>query len=119
MRHDSPPAALSTPKIRGDSGAIVLVAVVATLYFAREILIPFAFALTLTFLLTPVVALLERLHTGRVVSVLTTGLISIAVAGGIAWVIANQLVDVVNQLPYYRENIRAKMDAFHIPATGQ
>ena len=120
MRHDSPPPALSTaPKIRSDSGAIVLIAAVATLYFAREILIPFAFALTLTFLLTPVVALLERLHTGRVVSVLTTGLISIAVAGGVAWVIANQLVDVVNQLPLYRENIRAKMDAFHIPATGQ
>jgi len=120
MRHDSPPAALSTPpKIRGDSGAIVLIAAIATLYFAREILIPFAFALTLTFLLTPAVALLQKLHTGRVVSVLTTGLISIAVAGGIAWVIANQLVDVVNQLPFYRENIRAKMDAFHIPSTGQ
>ena len=68
MRHDSPPAALSTPpKVRGDSGAIVLIVAVATLYFAREILIPFAFALTLTFLLTPAVILLQKLHTGRVV----------------------------------------------------
>src|SRR5271154_5084949 len=99
MRHDSPPAALSTaPKIRGDSGAIVLIVAVATLYFAREILIPLAFALTLTFLLAPVVAFLERLRAGRFVSVLTTVLVSMAVAGGIGWVIANQLVDVANQL---------------------
>jgi len=89
------------------------------LYFAREILIPFAFALILTFLLTPVVALLQRLHTGRVVSVLTMTLLSIAVLGGIGWLIADQLVDVANQLPLYRQNIHAKIEAFHIPVTGQ
>ena len=120
MKHDLPPAGLATrPKLRGDAGAIVLFGTIAALYFAREILIPFAFALTLTFLLTPVVALLQRLHTGRVVSVLTTVLVSIAVAGGIGWIIANQLVDVANQLPLYRQNIHAKIEAFHIPVTGQ
>jgi predicted PurR-regulated permease PerM len=100
-------------------GAIVLFVTIAALYFAREILIPFAFALTLTFLLAPVVASLERLRTGRVVAVLTTVLVSIAVTGGIGWIIANQLIDVVNQLPLYRQNIHAKIEAFHIPATGQ
>ena len=89
------------------------------LYFAREILIPFAFALTLTFLLTPAVTLLQRVHAGRVVSVLTTVLVSIAVAGGIGWIIASQLVDVANQLPLYRQNIQSKIAAFHVPATGQ
>jgi len=98
---------------------VVLIGAIATLYFAREILVPFAFALTLTFLLAPVVALLQRLHTGRVVAVLITALTSIAVAGGIAWVIANQLVDVANQLPLYRENIHAKIQAIHLPSTGQ
>ena len=124
MRHDPAPAGLAArstarPELRGAAGAIVLFGTVAALYFAREILIPFAFALTLTFLLTPVVALLQRLHTGRVVSVLTTLLVSIAVAGGIGWIIANQLVDVANQLPLYRQNIRAKIEAFHLPVTGQ
>jgi predicted PurR-regulated permease PerM len=118
IKHDLPPAGLATQRaFRGD-GALVLFAAVAALYFARQILIPFAFALILTFLLAPVVAFLERLHAGRVVSVLTTMLISVAVAGGIGWVIANQLVDVVNQLPQYRENIHAKMEALHLPATG-
>jgi AI-2E family transporter len=41
------------------------------------------------------------------------------VAGGIMWIIANQLVDVANQLPFYRQNIQAKIHAFHLPVTGQ
>jgi predicted PurR-regulated permease PerM len=65
------------------------------------------------------VALLQRLHLGRVVSVLTTVLVSIAMAGGIGWIIASQLLDVADQLPEYRQNIHAKIAAFHIPATGQ
>jgi predicted PurR-regulated permease PerM len=120
VKTDLPPAGIAArPKLSGDAAAIVLFGTIAALYFAREILIPFAFALILTFLLTPVVALLQRLHTGRVVSVLTTVLVSIAVVGGIGWIIANQLVDVANQLPLYRENIHAKIAAFHVPVKGQ
>jgi predicted PurR-regulated permease PerM len=101
-------------------GAIVLLlGTIAALYFAREVLIPFAFALTLTFLLIPVVELLQRLRFGRALSVLTTVLVSIAAAGGIGWIIANQLVEVANQLPLYRENIQAKVNALHRPVTGQ
>jgi hypothetical protein len=94
------------------------VRIIATLYFTREIVIPLAFPLTLTFLLTPAVALLQRLHIGRIMAVFITVLLSVAVAGGIGWIIANQLVDVANQLPLYRQNIHAKVEAFHIPATG-
>src|SRR5580692_2811067 len=98
MKNDQPPARPgATTKLRGDAVAIVLLGTIAALYFAREILIPFAFALTLTFLLAPAVALLQRLHIGRVVSVLATILVAAAVAGGISWVLANQLVDVANQ----------------------
>jgi predicted PurR-regulated permease PerM len=120
MKHDLPPAGLAvTPRLRGNAGAIVLIGTIAALYFAREILVPFAFALTLTFLLTPVVVRLQRLHAGRVLSVLTTVVVSVAVAGGIGWIIATQLVDVANQLPLYRQNIHAKIAAFHLPVTGQ
>jgi predicted PurR-regulated permease PerM len=98
---------------------MMLVVSIAALYFARDILIPLAFALTLTFLLTPVVALLERLRMGRVVAVLLTVVASIVVACGAGWIIANQLVDVANQLPLYRQNIHAKIEAFHLPAQGQ
>ncbi len=102
-----------------DAWAVVLVAgIIAALYFTREILVPLAFALTLTFLLTPAVTLLERLRIGRVLSVILTVLASMAAAGCIAWVIANQLVDVANQLPGYRQNIHAKIQALHNPGKG-
>src|SRR5260370_26806835 len=78
-----------------NTGAILLVfAVVAALFFAREILIPLAFALTLSFLLTPAVTFLEKLRMGRVVPVILTVLISMAAGGWITWIISSQLVDV-------------------------
>jgi predicted PurR-regulated permease PerM len=120
MKHDLPPSQVAArPGLPGNAGTVVLLGTVASLYFAREVLIPLAFALTLTFLLTPVVAFLQRLRTGRLVSVFTTILVSIAVAGGISWIIAGQLVDVANQLPQYRQNIHAKIADFHLPMTGQ
>jgi predicted PurR-regulated permease PerM len=120
MKHDRPAAGpAAPPRLRGDAGAIVLLGTIAALYFAREILIPLAFALTLTFLLTPVVARLQKLHAGRVVSVLTAVVVSVGVAGGISWILATQLVDVANQIPQYSENIRARITAFRLPSTGQ
>lgn len=119
MRQHAPAPGLARLRIGSDLGPMVLVVSIAALYFARDILIPLAFALTLTFLLTPVVALLERLRMGRVVAVLLTVVASIVVACGAGWIIANQLVDVANQLPLYRQNIHAKIEAFHLPAQGQ
>jgi predicted PurR-regulated permease PerM len=102
-----------------NTGAIVLVfAVVAALYFARELLIPLAFALTLSFLLTPVVTFLEKLRMGRVLPVILTVLISIGVGGWITWIIANQLVDVASQLPTYRQNIHAKIETLRNRGKG-
>ena len=102
-----------------NTGAVVLVfAVVAALYFTRDILIPLAFALTLTFLLTPAVMFLEKLRMGRVLPVILTVLVSMAAAGWITWIIANQLVDVASQLPTYRQNIHAKIEALRNSGNG-
>jgi predicted PurR-regulated permease PerM len=120
MKQNPTPAfAAAGPKLQGQAGVLMLFATIAALYFTKEILVPLVFALTVTFLLTPVVTFLEKIHMGRILGVFTAVLASMAVAGGIGWIIANQLVDVANQLPLYRQNIRAKMAAFHLPATGQ
>jgi predicted PurR-regulated permease PerM len=94
---------------------VMLFGTIAALYFAREILIPLAFALTLTFVLTPVVAFLQRSRIGRVPSVAVTVLVTMAVAGCVGWIIAIQLVDVAEKFPTYRQNIHAKMEALRIP----
>jgi hypothetical protein len=97
---------------------VMLFGTIAVLYFAREILIPLAFALILTFILAPVVALLERSRIGRVPSVALTVLVTIAAAGCVGGIIAIQFVDVAQELPRYRHNIQAKIDALRIPTTG-
>ena len=96
----------------------MLVGTIAALYFAREILIPLAFALILTFVLTPVVALLQRLRIGRAPSVAVAVLVIMAAAGCVGWIVAIQLVDVAEELPSYRQNIQAKMEALRIPTKG-
>ena len=52
---------------------VVAVVTIAALYFARVVLIPFALAVLFTFILTPVVRLLERAHLGRAFSSLVGG----------------------------------------------
>jgi len=97
---------------------LTLFGTIAVLYFARQILIPLAFALILTFVLTPVVALLERSRIGRIPSVAVTVLVTIAASGCVGGILAIQLVDVAQELPRYRQNIQAKMQALRIPTTG-
>ncbi len=97
---------------------VTLFGTIAALYFARAILIPLDFALILTFVLTPVVALLQRLRIGRAPSVAMTVLLTMVAAAGVAWVISIQLVDVAEKLPLYRQTIHAKMEALRIPTEG-
>jgi predicted PurR-regulated permease PerM len=98
--------------------AAILVGVVAVLYFARDILIPLSLAITLTLVLSPAVAWLEKLRIGRVAAALLVMFVTISVASGIGYVIFNQLLLVVNDLPSYRENIDRKIQALKAPDTG-
>src|ERR1700690_648095 len=101
------------------AGPVILVfAIIAALYFTREILIPLAFALVLTFLLTPAVTFLEKLRLGRVLPVILTVAVSMAAAGWVTWILANQLVDVASQLPTYRQNIHVKIEALRHRGKG-
>jgi predicted PurR-regulated permease PerM len=94
--------------------AVVLAVVaIVTLYFARIVLIPFALALLFTFILTPVVKLLERIRLGRIASTLLVVVLTVAACGALGWTVAKQMGDVVNQLPAYKSNIKAKLDSFH------
>lgn len=92
---------------------VVAVVAIVTLYFARVVLIPFALALLFTFILTPVVKLLEGLHFGRIPSTILVVLLAVGAFGGVGWMVTKQVSDVVNQLPSYKTNIKAKVDSLH------
>ena len=89
---------------------LALVVSIAALYFAKQVLVPLALAVLFAFLLTPAVTRLERLRLGRVPSVLLVLIVSFSVAGGIGWIVANQLIEIVDELPNYTSNIREKME---------
>ncbi len=92
--------------------------IILTLYFARDLLAPVAFALVLNFLLSPAVALLERWRLSRALSVVLVILIFFSGLGVTGWVVARQLVHVAELLPDYRDNIQAKLDSLHTPIGG-
>lgn len=92
------------------------VIVVAGLYFARPVLIPFALATLLSFLLAPLVARLERWRVPRVPAVLIVAAFSFAAIGSVGWIVVQQAVELADKIPNYRENIRAKMSSVrHAP----
>lgn len=94
-------------------GVVVAVAIVGTLYFARVVLIPFTLAVLITFVLTPVAKLLERLHFGRLVSTFIVVVLSFITVGAVGWTVTQQFSQVMTQLPDYRSNIRQKLETLH------
>src|SRR5947199_5271846 len=106
------------PVSSGVRTAAILIAVIAVLYLAREILIPLALAITLALILTPAVDWLQKLRLGRIPAVAMVMIVSMSATGAVAWVIFNQLVGVVNDLPRYRQNIHNKLEAMRAPGQG-
>jgi predicted PurR-regulated permease PerM len=107
-----------SPVSSGIRNIAILVAVVAVLYLARDILIPLALAVILSLILAPAIAWLAKMRLGRVPAALVVLLLSMAGAIAGAWVIFNELVDVANQLPEYQQNINKKLEAIRAPRTG-
>jgi predicted PurR-regulated permease PerM len=102
-----------------NSQPLLLIALtVVALYFGRDIFIPLAMALTFNFLLAPLVIRIERLRLGRVTTVILVMAVASAIALGIGWIVATQVLNVINDLPNYRDNIHDKIASIHAPSTG-
>ncbi len=87
-------------------GAVTAAAVVGLLYYGRELLIPIAFALFISFALRPFVSLLERAGVPRVAAIL---LILFVIMGGVALLVINvtgQINQFFAELPRYQNRIR-------------
>jgi predicted PurR-regulated permease PerM len=93
------------------------VLVVAVLYWAQAILVPFAFALLLTFVLTPPVTWLQR-WIGRVPAVLLVATLVFASLGFVGWGLTWQMSHLVEDLPGYRANIRTKIADVRLAGRG-
>jgi predicted PurR-regulated permease PerM len=111
--------ARTPPTDRCSSNSLVSAAViVGALYFGRDILLPFALSVLLSFLLAPLAELLEKWKFGRIPAVLTVVTVAFLSFAALSFVLANQVYDLAYRLPNYRENILAKARTFQGDGTG-
>jgi predicted PurR-regulated permease PerM len=97
---------------------IAVALAIAVLYFGRRIFIPVALALVLSFLLTPLVGLLERIRLGRVPAVFIVLILCFILTAGMGWVIAGQLLDITGHIRDYKANLEQTFRSLRAPASG-
>ena len=83
---------------------------VTTLYVGREIFIPIAIAIPVSFVLSPPILLLRRWGLGRISSVLTVVIAGLVIAFLVSAVLTRQVSELAVDLPKYQATINAKID---------
>ncbi len=105
-------AAVAPAEVPGASALLSLavgVVTVAALYLARDVLVPIMLAVLLSFILAPVVSLLQRLKLPRVPAVVLAVLFALGVFAGLAIVIGTQLASLGADAPQYAGTIEHKV----------
>ncbi len=97
---------------------IIGVAVIAGLYFGRDVLVPMSIAVLLSFVLAPATDALNRLYIGRVASVLVAVALAFAILGILGAIIGKQAAQLSENLPEYQVVISKKLDAVRSSAFG-
>jgi predicted PurR-regulated permease PerM len=82
--------------MRGIASAIVAAIIIAALYFGREVFVPIALAILLSFVLAPLVRLLQRWHIPRALSVISVVLVAFATIFALGGVIATQVTELAD-----------------------
>ncbi|MBX6313261.1 MAG: AI-2E family transporter [Isosphaeraceae bacterium] len=87
----------------------LIIAIVASMALAAEVLKPLALAILLSFALAPLTRFLERRGLPRVLSVVLTVVLALGALGGIGYAVEKQLTALANELPRYQGNIEGKL----------
>lgn len=86
---------------------VVIALVITAVILCRDIVIPLAFAGIFAMVLLPLVKLIEK-KTGKTWAVVIVLLAGITFFGFLTWLLVNQIINLVNDLP----NLQSKMDQF-------
>ncbi|SDN07650.1 Predicted PurR-regulated permease PerM [Methylobacterium phyllostachyos] len=110
--------AAETPRAAMASPVVVGATIIAALYFGREIFIPIAIALLLSFVLTPLINRLRRLRLPRLVAVGVSVLLTLGIVGAMATLIGIQAADLAGDVPRYRATIERKIEGLRDSPVG-
>ncbi len=97
--------------------AMVVIAI-AALYFGRDIFVPLALAMLLSFALAPAVRWLRRVGIPNLAAVLSVVAFAFLIIFALGAIVAWQVADLAEQLPTYRFNIEAKIDSLRQSPPG-
>ncbi|RUX73973.1 MULTISPECIES: AI-2E family transporter [unclassified Mesorhizobium] len=95
-----------------------IVTTVAALYFGREVFLPIAIALLLTFALAPLVAALKKLGIPRIAAVIASVLGAFAALGLFSFIVATQVSELAQNIPVYQTNILTKIRSLKETGVG-
>lgn len=98
--------------------AILAVIIVTALYVGREIFVPVALAILLSFVLASPVSILQRLRVPRGIAVVGVVLFAFAIIFGLGSLIATQLNRLAGDLPRYQATIQSKIQSVRGIAGG-
>jgi predicted PurR-regulated permease PerM len=99
--------------------AILACIIVATLYFGREIFVPIALAILLSFVLAPLVGLLQHLRVPRGVAVVSVVVAAFALIFAMGSLLATQLTQLAGDLPRYQSTISEKIQSIRETTAGR
>ncbi|WP_245451981.1 AI-2E family transporter [Mesorhizobium waimense] len=95
-----------------------VVAAIAALYFGREVFLPIAIALLLTFALAPVVSALKRIGIPRTPAVIVSVLSAFAALALLSFIVASQVSELAQNIPVYQTNILTKVRSLKETGVG-
>jgi predicted PurR-regulated permease PerM len=96
-----------------------IILIVALLYWAKEVFIPFALAVLFSFVLGPIVTRLRRWGLGRILAVSTVTALAFAFLFSLGWVVTHQLLHLAREFPTYKRKIQAKVQSVYGPLATQ
>ncbi|MFZ1942377.1 MAG: AI-2E family transporter [Acidobacteriaceae bacterium] len=102
-----------SPKTRELTYLFVLIfslATIAVLYLAKTVVVPLALAILFSFLLSPLVTLLERIRLPRLLAIIVVILAAGIAVGAVSWTVFNQLVTVTDHMADFTYNINRKLE---------
>ncbi|EMI55920.1 AI-2E family transporter [Rhodopirellula sallentina] len=97
---------------------LAVVLTVAALFFAKDVFIPLALGLLLSFLLSPLVDRLERLGVPNVTAVIATALLAFVFLAGGFTLLGRELTTLIGELPQHKDELVAKARSFAGLTTG-
>ena len=93
------------------AAAVLAALIVTTLYFGRDVFVPVALSILLSFALAPLVRALQNFWVPRAISVIGVVLLAFSIIFAIGGVIATQMTQLAGELPRYESNMRAKIQS--------